>query len=119
MCGFLCARANYNVVIIDSFVHGNYFNPSWATIIRGDYADTALLKTIFSSYTISAVVHCAASIEVGISVKDPISFDENNVLKTITLIDQMLRGNIKNIIFFQAAPFMASRNFCRLPNRML
>jgi UDP-glucose-4-epimerase GalE len=97
--GLTCARANYNVVVLDSFVHGQHFNPNWATVIKSDYADKEILRNIFSSYNVAAVVHCAASIEVGISVKDPISFYENNVAKTIVLVEEMLRANIKKIIF--------------------
>ncbi|MBI2775614.1 UDP-glucose 4-epimerase GalE [Candidatus Dependentiae bacterium] len=112
--GLLCARANYHVVILDSFVHGQHFNPTWATVIHGEYANSEILKNIFSTYSITAVVHCAASIEVGISVRDPISFYENNVAKTITLVDQMLRANVKNIIFSSSCAVYGQPQFLPL-----
>lgn len=96
---FLLARHNYQVIIVDSFVHNQFFNPSWATIIRADCADTSVLTEIFSTYNVEAVMHFAASIEVGQSVMNPLAFYENNVSKTVTLLQTMINHNITKFIF--------------------
>ena len=93
------ARNGYQVIVRDSFVHNNYFAPTWATVVKGDYGDAHLLHTIFSSYPIDAVIHCAALIEVGESVRNPLAFYENNVSKTVTLLQQMIDRNVRNLIF--------------------
>jgi UDP-glucose-4-epimerase GalE len=95
----LCAQNNYNVIIIDSFVHNQLFAPAWATVIRGDFGDEQLLTTLFLEHTICAVIHCAAFIEVGQSVTDPLRFYENNVAKTITLLTSMRAHNVNILIF--------------------
>jgi UDP-glucose 4-epimerase len=96
---YLLAKHGFQVIIIDSFVHQQQFSPSWATIIRGDFADIQLLEKIFTQYQISAVMHFAAFIEVGQSVKNPLAFYENNVSKTITLLQTMLQHNVRHVIF--------------------
>ena len=59
----------------------------------------SILSDIFTRFNVQAVIHCAASIEVGESVKDPLVFYQNNVANTIKLLDAMLKCQIKTIIF--------------------
>lgn len=96
---FLLAQQGYQVIILDLFVHDQPADFSWATIIRGDCGDQTLLNSIFTQYHIDAVMHFAAFIEVGISVKEPLQFYENNVTKTLTLLKTMLAHNVKKFIF--------------------
>ncbi len=96
---FLLAQHQYRVIVLDSFVHHQYFNPPWATVIKGDIADKNLLATIFTTYQIKAVMHFAGSIEVGQSVKTPLLFYDNNVSKTLVLLETMLEHEITTFIF--------------------
>jgi UDP-glucose 4-epimerase len=95
----LAMKKKYNVIIIDKFLHNQSFNHKWATVIKDDFANEAILKKIFSKYKIDAVMHFAAFIEVGESVKDPKRFYENNVLKTIKFLNFILEHNVKKFIF--------------------
>lgn len=96
---YVLACQGYQVIIIDKLMYGQKFDHAWATCIKGDFADRQLLSKIFTSFNIQAVVHCAASIEVGESVKNPLLFYQNNVANTITLLESMLKYQVKNIIF--------------------
>lgn len=96
---YLLAQRGYPVVILDTFVHDQYFNPSWATVARGDCADSELLQFIVTRYGIKAVMHFAANIEVGRSMSFPLEFYQANVATTITLLDEMIRQGIKHFIF--------------------
>ena len=80
-------------------LHKQEFAHSWAKFIKSDFADAQTLKKIFTSYKIDLVMHFAAFIEVGESVKRPKEFYNNNVTKTLTLLDTMLEYNIKKFIF--------------------
>lgn len=71
--------------------------------IKSDYADKKVLKNIFDNFEIEAVFHFAAHIEVGLSVKNPKDFYKNNVIKTLKLLSQMNKFNIKKIIFPSSA----------------
>lgn len=89
----------YRVIILDALTHGNQFKFPWATCIKGDYGDTALLQDIFKKEKIDAVMHFASYIEVGESVKDPAKYYHNNVAKTLTLLDVMQQYFVTSLIF--------------------
>lgn len=92
-------KKGYKVIILDNFVYDQIFNHKWATIVRADFADKNVLKEIFLNNQIFAVMHFAAHINVGESVKNPLKYYENNVSKTISLLEEMAKFNIKNFIF--------------------
>lgn len=111
----LLAQNGYSVIVLDSFKHKQQVDLPWATIINMDFSDQALLATIFKRYNISAVIHCAASIEVGISVKKPLQFYENNVAKTIMLLDSMVQHNVLNFIFSSSCAVYGEPQFLPIP----
>ena len=96
---YLLHRAGHNVIILDNFSHQQPWPHTWATVIRGDFADTTLLDRIFTEYPIESVMHFAASIQVGESVEKPDLYWNNNVTKTLTLLNRMHAHNVKHFIF--------------------
>jgi len=96
---YLMTQKGYKVIILDSLEHGQTFDHTWATCINSDFADEKVLKKIFETHNIEAVIHFAGFIEVGESVKNPMKFYENNVLKTIKLLKSMIAHNVKKFIF--------------------
>jgi UDP-glucose 4-epimerase len=111
---YALVQQGYKVILLDLFIHNQHCNPSWATVIKADYADTEILNTIFTSYPIKAVVHCAALIEVGESVHNPASFYETNVAKTISLLQSMIRHGIKKCIFSSSCAVYGKPEFLPL-----
>lgn len=96
----LMAQQGHRIIILDSLVHKHSVSFPWATdIFVGDFGDKSLLESVFSKYKIDAIMHFAAFIEVGESVKDPARFYSNNVIKTIQLLDVMRNHSINKIIF--------------------
>jgi len=91
-------KKGYQVIVLDDLSQGQEFNLS-CNFIKGDFADKNLLEQIFTQNKIDAVMHFAAFIEVGESVKDPLKFYINNVTKTLTLLEVMLKHKIKKFIF--------------------
>ncbi len=100
-------QQRYGLVIIDLFLHHQSVVLPGAVIIRGDFGDEQLLKTIFTTYDIAAVMHFAAYIEVGRSVHEPAAFYENNVVKTKRLFDVMLAYGVKRIVFSSSCAIYA------------
>ena len=96
---YLLAQQNHNVIVLDKFVHNQEFCAPWATIVKQDFGDEKVLEKIFTDYQIDAVMHFAAFIEVGESVKYPEKFYQNNVVKTLTLLNSMIKHDVKKIIF--------------------
>lgn len=98
------AKAGYSIVIIDNLATGKRSNLAENSVfIEGDFADIALLNKIFTEHKIDAVMHFAASIEVGESVEKPLEYLENNTFKTARLIKTMLENNVKKLIFSSTA----------------
>lgn len=95
----LLAASGYRVIIIDQLLHHQKFTHLWAEFIQADFADKELLTELFTTNKIEAVFHFAAFIEVGESVIDPKRFYDNNVAKTLILLDTMLAHNVKKFIF--------------------
>jgi len=96
---WLLQSQGYQVVVLDNLYHDQQFNHSWATFIKGDLADTNLLHTIFRTYSIDAIMHFAASIEVSESCKDPAAYYKNNVTNTQNLLDVARLYGVLDVIF--------------------
>jgi UDP-glucose 4-epimerase len=97
-------RANHEVTVYDDLSHGyRKAVPSAAKFVQGEVADRAKLDSIFSSQPIDAVMHFAAFIEAGESMKFPERFFRNNSASTLTLLEAMLAHKIKNFVFSSTA----------------
>jgi UDP-glucose 4-epimerase len=101
--GRLLAQQGYTVIILDSYLHNQSCQMPWAQVYRADMADVTLLEQILVQHEIQIVIHCAALIEVGQSMRDPGNFYETNVAKTITLLRTMIRQGVTKIIFSSSA----------------
>jgi len=93
---------NYHVVVIDRACSFEINHPN-VTYFQCDIADEHAVKTILDHYTINAVVHCAASIEVGASVANPAEYYENNVIKSLILLDTLRKHRVTKIVFSSSA----------------
>lgn len=96
-------QAGYDTVVLDNLSTGNQQTVVKGTFYEGDLSDKALLHTIFTSHTIDAVMHFAAFINVGESVFSPLKYYENNVSKTIQLLQSMQEHHVKFFIFSSSA----------------
>jgi len=96
---YLMSKLGYKIIIVDKFLHGQNFDKPWANVIKADIADPNVLGKIFQENKIDAVMHFAALIEVGESVKRPAEFYKNNVIKTLQLLDLMLKHDVKKLVF--------------------
>jgi len=93
----------FQVVVLDNLSTGHRNSVLAGEFVEGDLADTALLHNLLERYRPSAVMHFAAFIEVGESVRDPLKYYRNNTANTINLLSAMERHGIENIIFSSTA----------------
>ncbi|MGZ4165037.1 MAG: UDP-glucose 4-epimerase GalE [Tumebacillaceae bacterium] len=91
------------VVVVDSLVKGHEQAIVGGTFYRGDIRDHAFLDRVFSEQSIEAVIHFAASSLVGESVGAPLTYYENNILATHTLVSAMVDHGVKKIVFSSTA----------------
>ncbi|MFS0576492.1 UDP-glucose 4-epimerase GalE [Sporosarcina sp. 179-K 3D1 HS] len=81
-----------------------------AVFIEGELGDPHLLRSIFTTYRIAAVVHFAAASLVGESVADPQKYYLNNVGATLNLLQAMLENQVKHIVFSSTAATYGTSN---------
>lgn len=97
---YCLAAAGYDVIILDSLRYKqSTTHLKWARVVVGDCGDAAQLDDLFTTYRIAAVVHCAALIDVGESVRNPASFYATNVTASHTLLEAMRRHGVRDLIF--------------------
>lgn len=95
----LCENG-HEVVVFDnlSLGHRDAVHPR-AALIQGDLANTEQLTKVFSAQWFDAVMHFAASAEVGESVREPLKYYRNNAANTLNLLEAMNRAGIRKIVF--------------------
>ncbi|MEM1113802.1 MAG: UDP-glucose 4-epimerase GalE [Pseudomonadota bacterium] len=93
----------YEVVTLDDLSTGYRDAVKYGEFIEGDIADSVLLDGLFKTVKFDAVMHFASFIEVGESVLNPAKYYENNFVNTLSLLDAMVRGGVKNFIFSSTA----------------
>jgi UDP-glucose-4-epimerase GalE len=99
----LLAERGYTPIVVDNLSRGQARAVQWGALEQADIRDTEALTKIFLSYKPIAVIHFAAMIEVGESVKSPDVFYDVNVLGTLSVMRAMRHANIRNIIFSSTA----------------
>lgn len=94
----------HEVVVIDSLVRGHrQAVPQEAKLIVGDVGDQTCLHALFSEHAIDAVMHFAAFIEAGESMRRPELFFQNNTARTLTLLEAMLDHGVSRFVFSSTA----------------
>lgn len=94
----------HQVVIVDNLQTGfeSLLHPE-AVFYEGDIRDKAFLSNVFEKEHIDGVIHFAANSLVGVSMKEPLEYFDNNVYGTQILLEVMKEHNIKNIVFSSTA----------------
>jgi UDP-glucose 4-epimerase len=96
--------AGHEVVVFDNLSRGHrQAVPGGADLIAGELADRNLLDRLLGQRDVDAVMHFAALIEAGESMKAPEQFFRNNALNTLTLLEAMLAAGVKRFVFSSTA----------------
>jgi UDP-glucose 4-epimerase len=86
-------------VTYDNLTNGHAEFVKWGPLKVGDIRDRSKLDVFLKQYNPEVIVHFAAAIEVGESVRDPAGFFENNVAGTITLLRSAQEAGIAKFVF--------------------
>lgn len=98
-CCLALAAAGFTPVVFDNLSNGHSEHVQWGPLERGDIRDSARLDAVFAAHNPVAVLHFAARIEVGESVKDPGAFFDNNVSGAIALVEAARRAGVNVMVF--------------------
>jgi UDP-glucose 4-epimerase len=77
--------------------------PKDAELVVGELADRAGLDRVMREHSPDAVLHLAALIEAGESMKAPEVFFRNNTANALTLLEAMLAAGVKRFVFSSTA----------------
>lgn len=93
-------QAGHPCVTLDNLYSGHRWAvPKEIPFIEGDSGDTRLVTELIKKYKIDAVIHFAAHLDVGESVREPLKYYRNNFLNSLNLIDTCLKSGIKYFVF--------------------
>ncbi|MFN3234239.1 MAG: UDP-glucose 4-epimerase GalE [Gammaproteobacteria bacterium] len=99
----LLKEAGHRVVVLDDLSTGYADAVCADDFVQGCCGDSVVLDAVFTKHPIDVVMHFASFIEVGESVKNPAKYYENNVVKTIRLLNAMQKHQVKKFIFSSSA----------------
>lgn len=92
-----------DVLVYDNLSTGHRDALLSGKLIVGDLNDKALLRKILHDFKPDAVMHFAAFIQVGESVREPLKYYRNNSVNAVNLLDAMMEEGINNFIFSSTA----------------
>jgi UDP-glucose 4-epimerase len=99
--------AGYDVVVVDNLSRGNRHagilarEPERLRVV--DLLDTAGIARVMEEKPIDAVIHFAAFIAVGESMKVPELYFHNNTAGSLSLLTAMIKTGIRSIVFSSTA----------------
>jgi UDP-glucose 4-epimerase len=96
--------AGHRVTVIDDLSHGHREAvPQGAALHVADLADRKHLDRLFRENGFDAVLHFAAFIEAGESMKSPETFFRNNSANALGVLEAMLAHGVKQFVFSSTA----------------
>src|SRR6202050_3813658 len=94
-------QRGHQVVVLDNLSHGHrQAVPKDAELVVGELADRAGLDRVMREHSPDAVLHLAALIEAGESMKAPEVFFRNNTANALTLLEAMLAAGGARVVFY-------------------
>jgi len=100
----LLLQKGFEVIVFDNLSNGHKAAvPARAKLVVGDTSDRQALDRVFTAHRIDGVVHLAASIEAGESMKFPEQYFRNNTANSLTLLEAVLAHKVPRFVFSSTA----------------
>jgi UDP-glucose 4-epimerase len=97
-------QAGHSVTVYDSLVTGHRAAvPAGAKFIHASLDDSHALAEALTTTNYDAIMHFAAFIEAGESMKDPGKFFRNNFTNSLQLMETAVKAGVKKIVFSSTA----------------
>src|SRR5580658_7095787 len=97
-------RAGHSVTVVDNLCHARReAMPEGVEFVEADVADRATMEALLRRVKPDGVLHFAALIEAGESMKKPEIYFRNNSAGTLALLEAMLAADVKRIVFSSTA----------------
>lgn len=99
----LLLEQGHDVQVLDDLSKGYAHNVAKGRLHIVNLHDTRALDGLFSSFRFDAVIHFAAFIAVGESMKEPERYFRNNVGGSVALLEMMRRHGVRRLVFSSTA----------------
>jgi UDP-glucose 4-epimerase len=100
----LLLASGHQVTVFDNFCHSRREAlPHSARLVEGDLANRPLIEASLREGQFDGVMHFAALIEAGESMKYPEIYFRNNTMSTLTLLEAMLATGHNKLVFSSTA----------------
>jgi UDP-glucose-4-epimerase GalE len=92
--------AGHTVVVLDNLSAGHAAAvPATVPLVRADVHDVDVVRQTLVAHGIDAVMHFAAWLDVGESVREPLKYYWNNVTGAFSVIDAMQQARVGRFVF--------------------
>ena len=99
----LLLEQGYDVTVVDDLSKGHKHNVPAGRLCRLSICDTDALTELMRQREHDAVIHFAAFIAVGESMREPERYFLNNVAGSLSLLTAMVRAGVKSLVFSSTA----------------
>jgi len=99
----LLLEQGHEVAVVDNLSKGYRHNVPAKILYKLDLADTKALAELMRQTRCQAVIHFAAFIAVGESMREPERYFANNVAGSLSLLSAMVETGVKHIVFSSTA----------------
>jgi len=96
-------QQGYEVAVVDDLSKGYRHNVPSGRLFQLNLSETNALAELMRQHSFDAVIHFAAFIAVGESMREPERYFANNVGGSLSLLTAMLRTGIKHLVFSSTA----------------
>ena len=97
-------KAGHSVTVFDSLSSGHRAAvPAGATFLHANLSDAEKVKSVLAAGKFDAIMHFAAFIEAGESMKEPGRFFENNYVNSLRLMEAAVQNGVKRFVFSSTA----------------
>lgn len=103
-------EAGYNPIVYDNLSTGHKDAVFTDNFIQGELSNKELIKETLIENEIDSVIHFAALIEAGQSVRYPLLYYRNNVASTISLLEAMYEIGVDTMVFSSTAAVYGNAN---------
>jgi len=97
------AAVGHGCVVLDDLSNGHAQAIAGVPLVVGDVGDSSTVEKVLHEHRIEAVIHLAAFIEVGQSVREPGRFFRNNTLNGLVLLEAMRQAGVSRLVFSSTA----------------
>lgn len=119
-------NSGHDVVVLDNLSNSSeeslnrvqQLTAKTLTFVEGDIRDVHMLDQVFHQHTIDAVIHFAGLKAVGESQQIPLTYFDNNIAGSISLVQAMQRADVFNLVFSSSATVYDEANISPLNENM-